>query len=98
MLAAQIEEKTGYEARNLVLGHLQRGGAPSVTDNILASRLGGYAMELMLNNEFGKIVGAKNGALEKMDFPKDRVPRLLDVKDNDIIRTARNMGICFGDM
>ena len=96
MLASQIEEKTGFEARNLVLGHLQRGGSPSVTDHILASRLGGYAMELLLNNEFGKIVGADGGKLLKMDFPKDRIPRLLDVEDNDIIKTARNMGICFG--
>ena len=97
-LAAEIEEITGYETRNLVLGHLQRGGAPSVTDNILATRLGGYAMKLLLNNEFGKIVGAKNGKLEAIDFPKERIPRLLNVTDNDIIQTARNMGICFGDI
>ncbi len=98
MLASQIEEKTGYEARHLILGHLQRGGSPSTTDHILASRLGGYAIKLLLNNEFGKIVGADGGKLLKMDFPKERVPRLLDVKNDDIISTARNMGICFGDM
>ncbi|MBR1884271.1 MAG: ATP-dependent 6-phosphofructokinase [Clostridia bacterium] len=97
-LAESLEKMTGYEARNVVLGHIQRGGAPSVSDSILASRLGGFAMSLLLKNEFGKIVGIKNGNLEKMDFPKDRVPRLLNVKENDIIVTARNMGVCFGDM
>ncbi len=97
MLARRIEEETGYEARNLVLGHLQRGGSPSTTDKILASRLGGYAVKLLLDGEFGKIVGADGGKLLKMDFPKERIARLLDVKDNDIIETARNMGICFGD-
>ncbi len=98
MLAQELEKMTGYEARNLVLGHLQRGGAPSVTDNILASRLGGYAIKLLLNGENGKIVGAKNGSLEVMDFPKDRVPRLLDIQNNDIIDTARNMKVSFGDI
>lgn len=97
MLADKIEKMTGYESRNIVLGHLQRGGNPSTTDKILASRLGGFATQLLLNGDFGKIVGADGGKLLKMDFPKERLPRLLDVKDDDIIKTARNMGICFGD-
>ena len=97
VLAEKLEKMTGYEARNVVLGHIQRGGTPSISDHILATRLGGYAMSLVLNNEFGKIVGIKNGKLEKIVFPKDRIPRLLDIKKNDIISTARNMEVCFGD-
>lgn len=98
ILARQIEEMTGYEARNLVLGHLQRGGSPSMNDRILGARLGGYAMKLLLGGEFGKIVGADSEKLVKVDFPKDRVPRLLEIENNDIIETAKNMGICFGDI
>ena len=97
MIAEKLEMLTGFEARNVVLGHIQRGGSPSISDHILATRLGGYAMKLVLNGEFGKIVGIKNGKLENIDFPKDRIPRLLDIENNDMVLTAKNMDICFGD-
>lgn len=95
-LSKQIEEKTGYEARPMVLGHLQRGGEPCVADILLGSRLGDYAVNLLADDRSGYIVGAKENVLFKSRFPKIREPRLLDVEDNDICRTARDMGVCFG--
>lgn len=52
-----LKGKIGYETRITVLGHLQRGGSPTVFDRILASRLGRSAVESLLQGESGKIVG-----------------------------------------
>lgn len=95
-LAHQIEELTGYEARHMVLGHLQRGGAPATGDIILGARLANYALNLLLEDEAGVIVGANENSLVKMKFPKERVARLLDLNTNDVYKTAINMDISFG--
>ena len=52
-----IKEKTGFDTRVIVLGHLQRGGSPSSFDRILASRLAAKSVDLLLNGEAGKMVG-----------------------------------------
>ena len=95
-LAEQIEQKTGYESRHMILGHMQRGGETLFSDIIRASTQADYALQLLLNNEAGYIVGTKDGKLSKMKFPKTRVPRLLDFDNDELIKTARNMGISFG--
>ena len=95
-LAKQIEEKTGIEARSQILGYTQRGGTTIYADIINASLQADYALELLLNNEAGYIVGIKQGNVSKMEFPKIRVPRLLDFDNNKLIKTAQNMGISFG--
>lgn len=56
-IARIIEKKTGYETRVTVLGHIQRGGRPSVIDRILASRLGAAAVTLLMQGESDKMVG-----------------------------------------
>lgn len=56
-VARIIEKKTGYETRVTVLGHVQRGGRPSVIDRILASRLGAEAVKLLMQGESDKMVG-----------------------------------------
>lgn len=95
-LSEQIEQKTGYESRPMVLGHLQRGGEANTADILLGARLGNYAVNLLAGNRAGYIVGAKESTLIKMRFPKTREPRLLDLEDDDICRAARDMGISFG--
>lgn len=65
------EELTKYinvDARVSVLGHIQRGGSPTGVDRVLASRLGGYAMELLMNGETAKGVGIKDNHLTATDF------------------------------
>lgn len=59
----KIEEATSYETRVTVLGHLQRGGSPTAADRVLASRLGGKAVELLVAGETNKIVGFRNNEL-----------------------------------
>ena len=51
---ANISEQTGYETRILILGHIQRGGSPTVNDRLLASRLGYHAVNLIHRGKTGK--------------------------------------------
>lgn len=67
-LAKRIEAATGVETRATVLGHIQRGGVPSAFDRVLASRMGAYAVELLLEGHGGRCVGIQNGALVHHDI------------------------------
>lgn len=62
-IASQITRITGLETREVVLGHIQRGGSPTAFDRILAARYANYAMELLKKGEKGKYVGLKNDEL-----------------------------------
>lgn len=62
-LALQLKDTAGYDARIIVLGHIQRGGSPSSFDAVLASRLGGGAVEALLRGEFGSMVGRIAGKI-----------------------------------
>lgn len=63
ILGKQIEEKTGYETRVTVLGHIQRGGSPSAFDRVLGTRFGVKAVELVQKGEFGKMVALKGNRI-----------------------------------
>ncbi|MBF0784077.1 6-phosphofructokinase [Muribacter muris] len=67
-LAKEIEEAFGHETRACVLGHTQRGGAPCAFDRILASRMGVYAVELLLAGHAGRCVGIQNEKLVHHDI------------------------------
>ena len=62
-IAQAINNATGLETREVVLGHVQRGGSPTAIDRILGARLGQAAVELLASGESGKCVGIKNGEL-----------------------------------
>ena len=57
ILQQKIEEKTGFETRVTVLGHIQRGGSPSAFDRILGTAYGAFAMDLVLKEDWGKMPG-----------------------------------------
>ena len=95
-LASQIEEKTGIESRHVVLGHTQRGGRPTHADIIAASQQGNYAFNLLINGESGYIVGMDGEDMKRMEFPKERIPRVLDLDTNPLVKTAKATGIFFG--
>ncbi|MDO4697081.1 MAG: 6-phosphofructokinase [Pasteurellaceae bacterium] len=67
-LAKEIEERFGHETRATVLGHTQRGGTPCAFDRILASRMGVYAVELLLQGHSGRCVGIQNEHLVHHDI------------------------------
>lgn len=62
-LASRLKDTGGYDARIIVLGHIQRGGSPSSFDAVLASRLGGGAIDALVRGEFGVMVGRIAGGI-----------------------------------
>ncbi len=96
-IAIELEHMAKKEARYVVLGHLQRGGTPSSYDRVLATRFGSFAVDLLKRGEFGVMTALKSPEivavpLECVVGRTRRVP-----VDGDVIRTARNVGIAFGD-
>ena len=67
-LAKEIEEKTGIESRATVLGHVQRGGSPTVRDREIASRMGYYAVELLSRGIGNRVVSLRDGNLVDDDI------------------------------
>lgn len=65
---AIIEELTGFDTRVSVLGHMQRGGTPSASDRVLASRLGAHAVELLLEGKGGRAVGIEQNQIVDYDI------------------------------
>ncbi len=63
VLGKQIEERTGYETRVTVLGHIQRGGSPTAFDRVLGTRFGVKAVELAEKGDFGKMVALKGNKI-----------------------------------
>jgi len=55
VLAEELERLTGYEARSVVLGHIQRGGSPTARDRVLATRYGAMAYEMAKSHQFGRM-------------------------------------------
>ncbi len=97
IVAEQLEEMTGKEARCVVLGHLQRGGGPTAFDRVLATRFGGAAVALLQRGVFGKMVA--NNPPDIVPIPlADVVGRTKTVPlDYDLLHTARAIGVSFGD-
>lgn len=67
-LAQHIQEKTGVESRAMVLGHVQRGGYPTVKDRVMATRMGNYAVKLLMNNIGNRVVAAQKEEVVDYDI------------------------------
>ncbi len=87
-LAAYIEKETRRETRATVLGHIQRGGAPCAFDRILASRMGAYAIDLLLQGLGGRCVGVQNDKMVHHDII-DAIENMKRPFRHDLIATAR---------
>jgi 6-phosphofructokinase 1 len=92
-----LQRLTGKETRVVILGHLQRGGAPTSADRTLATRFGGKAVELLQRGVFGRMVA--NNPPDIVHVPlADVVGRTKTVPlDYDLLHTARAIGVSFGD-
>ncbi len=96
-LAEAIQKKTGIEVRVTVPGHMQRGGSPCPYDRVFASRLGAEAGKLILDNQYGFMVGYKNREVVRVPL-EDVAGKLKEVSpDATIVQEAKLLGICFGD-
>jgi 6-phosphofructokinase 1 len=96
-VAAEISARTGKETRCCVLGHLQRGGAPTTLDRILGTRFGVHAVELIAEERFGEMVSYQN--YQVLGVPiSHAVHRTKRVPaDSQMVATCRAVGISFGD-
>ena len=111
-VAKELEKLTGLEARNTTLGYMQRGGTPTAYDRVLSTKYGSKAMELALEGKFGVLAVLKNGILDSVPL-EDVVGENKEIgavsgntttsnirkvtMDHDLVKTARNIGICLGD-
>jgi 6-phosphofructokinase 1 len=112
IVARELEDLTGLEARNTTLGYMQRGGSPTAFDRVLSTKYGAKAMELALEGTFGVLTVIKNGKLDYVSL-EDVVGRNTKIgavsgnteesnlrkvnMDHDLVKTARSIGICLGD-
>ncbi len=96
-IADEIQKKTGREVRVTVPGHTQRGGSPCPYDRVFASRLGAEAGRLILEGEYGFMVGYKNREIVKVPL-EDVAGKLKYLSpDATIVQEAKLLGISFGD-
>ena len=96
-LAYEIQERTGKESRSMVLGHLQRGGMPTGYDRLLATRFGGAAIRAVADGCWGHMVALQTPHIVPIPITEAlRETKRVD-PCHDIVRTARALGISFGD-
>ncbi len=86
-----------HDIRVTVLGHLQRGGIPNAYDRVLASQFGVKAFEMVLNEEYGRMVSYRHPYITSVTL-KDAIqkPNLITL-DTALMKTARGLGISFGN-
>ncbi|MWN06480.1 6-phosphofructokinase [Gilliamella sp. Pas-s95] len=89
-LAADIEAAVHHETRATVLGHVQRGGSPVPYDRILGSRMGAYAVELLLQGHAGRSVGVQNGKLVHHNII-EAINNMKRPFDMDLYNTAKRL-------
>ena len=96
-VAAQIQERTGNEVRVTVPGQMQRGGSPCAYDRVLWTQLGAHAAKLILDEDYGYMVGMINGQTKKVPLGEVAGKLKMVQPDCQLIKEAKIVGICFGD-
>ncbi|MED4019085.1 MULTISPECIES: 6-phosphofructokinase [Sutcliffiella] len=89
--AKQLKEKTNLDTRVSVLGHIQRGGSPTAFDRVLASRLAGRAVELLIEGKAGRAVGMEKS--EIVDYSFDEVFSMPHKIDESMYRLSKELSI-----
>lgn len=111
-VSKELEKLTGLESRCTTLGYMQRGGTPTAYDRVLSTKYGAKAMELAMEGKFGVLTVIKDGRLDYVPLEdvvgnnkklgaveggtEDSNVRLVTM-DNELVKTARDIGICLGD-
>ncbi len=90
-LSKQIQAETGVESRSIVLGHVQRGGYPTVKDRVMATRMGNYAVKLLMNNIGNRVVAAQKEEVVDYDiFEALNMKKSIDI---DLYNVAHEVSI-----
>lgn len=96
-IAYDLQEMTGKETRSLVLGHIQRGGQPTGYDRLLATRFGAAAVRAVEAQKWGHMVALQSPHIVTVPIKEVLLEaRRVDL-DHDVVKTARETGISFGD-
>ncbi len=97
IVAEHVEQACQMETRVTVLGHLQHGGSPTAFDRWLCTRLGGEAVRLAADGQWGRMAALHGSKVESVDMRQALdSPKRVDLA-GDAVRTAREIGISFGD-
>jgi ATP-dependent phosphofructokinase / diphosphate-dependent phosphofructokinase len=86
-LAAEIEARTGYDTRVTTLGHVQRGGTPTATDRMLATRYGVHAADLVMAGETGRMVALHGTEMTSIPLEQVEGIKTVDLRYLEIART-----------
>ncbi|HIU48979.1 MAG TPA: 6-phosphofructokinase [Candidatus Avimonoglobus intestinipullorum] len=90
-MAKEIQEKTGIEARATILGHVQRGGSPSVRDRVIASEMGSKAVELLMEGKSNRIVCMQNSKVVDVDIEEGL--QMKKKLSEDIMKLAKKLSV-----
>lgn len=96
-MSRTLEEMTGLESRVTILGYLQRGGAPSAADRLLATRLGTTCATYISEGRYGVMVAARGDGVEAVPLEEVAGHRKTVPVDHHWIDSARSVGTCLGD-
>lgn len=97
VVSKRIEENTGRETRYTVLGHLQRGGSPTPYDRILASKFGYFAIKLVAEKKFARMVSLKGNEIKNVKIEDAISKQKLVQADTQAVQCAKALGVAFGD-
>jgi 6-phosphofructokinase 1 len=97
VLADQVSERTGLEARATILGHVQRGGAPVAADRVLAMEFGHRAIQLVATREWNNIVVRQKGEMTFVPIEAVANQQRTVPLDDPLIGVARSVGTSMGD-
>ena len=86
-LAVEIEQRTGYETRVTTLGHVQRGGTPTATDRLLATRYGVHAADLVMAGESGRMTALQGTEMTSIPLEEVDGIKTVDLRYLDLART-----------
>lgn len=90
-VAKYIEEKTDIKTRATILGHIQRGGSPTVYDRVMASRMGAMAVKLLKNGRINRVVSMQQGALTDIDIGE--ALKMKKTIDEDLIELNKILAL-----
>jgi 6-phosphofructokinase 1 len=96
-LAKQLEDLTGQETRVTILGHLQRGGAPSAADRLLATKLGSACADLINDEVYGVMVASRGEGTEAVPLEEVAGNKKLVPVDHPWVLSAKRVGTNLGD-
>jgi len=97
VLVDELQHRTGKEARQVVLGHLQRGGTPTSLDRTLCTMFGTRAVELIAEERFGRMVSYRAASVTSVTLEEAAAGIRTVPTEGGLVQTAREIGVCFGD-